>query len=190
MTKKLYIFFLTIFLLSVFSVGLVSAEDSSSTVKASPAAWRQKIQEKFELKKEQIQEKRVEIKTKLTEKVKNRISKLGDHAKTRLQRRIDRLNRITDHLEDRMAKLAEKGFDISGATAKISEARIVLDNAEIDLKAVDDKLDELLESEEPKKTFAELKEVIKIVREDLKTARTTLSEAVQSLKAQGGEDVE
>lgn len=189
MKLKLGSLILAGFLILYFST-LVFAQEATPSV--SPMNWRQKIQEKVEGRKEKTQEKKEQIKTKLTERARNRVRNIYGRVRNRLQNRIERLEKIANRIKNRFLFFAEKGQDNTEPNANIAEAEEAIASAKNDLGIVDEKLEELLNSDEPKTALAELKTAVQTVRKDLSTARQALSKAVNSLvrQNQGGQDVE
>ena len=189
MKRKFCSLIILIFLMAYFSTPVFAQEATSSV---SPMNWRQKLQEKIEVRKEKITERKEQIKTKLTKKAGNRVRNIYGRVRNRLQNRIERLEKITNRIKNRFLFFEEKGKDTTEARVKIAEAEEAIISAKNDLGIVDEKLEELLSSDEPKTALAELKTAVQTVRKDLSTARQALSKAVNSLvrQNQGGQNVE
>jgi len=199
MERKLYSFLIVLFILFSSNICL-AAEEAAEVVAASPTtSWQQRwlqraegAKEKVEQRnqegnevreqrKEKIEERRAKIKANITEKVRKRIKNITNRIKSQLQKRINRLEKIAARIQDRFSFFKEKGRDTTEAETKLTEARTAIVRAQTDLNAVEPKLNELLEDENPRSILPELKEAVKKVRKDLALARQALAKTVNLL---------
>lgn len=175
--KKIFLI-LTISLLLCFSS---SARANEEEGQSSPSTWREKIEEKIQLRQENTAEHKEEVKAKLTERARNRIRNIYSRIKDHSENRIERLEKIRERIEERIPFFQEKGRDTSEALAKLAEAKTLIGTTRNDLESVDLVLEGLLEAEDPRLVFNELKDAVHTVRKDIAAARQALAAAVNTL---------
>lgn len=196
MKKKIFflILMMTLFFSDPGSVWAENTTESPGPV-ASPVSLKERLKQKFELRKQNIEESKQQVQAKLTERVRNRVQTVAQNIITRLERRIDGLETYAARLEELAVKFETRGADVTETREKINEAKDYLNTARIDLGIVESQLDQLLESEDPRSDYKELKLAVQKVRDDLHAVRKALAEAVSLLKVQkgqleGGENVD
>lgn len=172
MKKKLFSLFLIVFLL--FLPIVVLAEEDAATVESSPGSLRRRL----ETQRAEMLQQKAKVQVKLSEKAQNRIRNNYGKIRHKLQSRIERLEKFVLRIEERFVHFEEKGRDTAMAKAKLEEAKSSMEIAKTDLISADAKLEEVLSSDDPKSLRSELHQAIKLVRDDIKTARQTLSRAV------------
>ena len=138
---------------------------------------RQKIEEKKEGLKQRLDEKRKEI-----------IKKFWSNMKGRLTAAINRLEKLADKIEDRIAKFEDltekqgKERDYSKAKAKLASAREEIELAKATLRETDLAVNELFESADPKEMFTEVRRLAKSIIEHVRLTHIILIEAVTMVR--------
>jgi hypothetical protein len=172
MKRNIKILLIVLFL----SFFLTDSVLAARPMEATPGAWREKVKEKIEQRKE-------EVRLKLNERSRNRVQNIYGRVRNRLEKRIQRLEKLAERIEEKAVNRQQEGFqDVSIALAKVEETRGYLAQAEVDLQSADDKLAELLVAEEPKMQFSALKEELFTVRKSISSARQALVGSVKYLK--------
>lgn len=134
--------------------------------------------------KTQITQKRATREAQLTENRKLRIRTFYNTLAKRLNAAIGRLERLTDRIESRVAKIKENNedLDLKKVEADLLAAKSLLANAEAELNAATENLDTVLESNNPKEAFEIIKSVIQGVRKDLVDVHRLLVKLIGDIK--------
>jgi len=146
-------------------------------------------EEKEEIKKEaaekkvELQEKREENKKRLEERRREIIKAYMERILTRLNAAIERLEKIGDRLSSRLDKLEEKGVDVSAARALLENARQANNNAKEDLVLIKNSLDAVLEGDNPKTAFEDVRALLEEAKTSVREAHKALVEAIKTAKA-------
>jgi len=196
MKQKIFSFILAVALLS-FSLSLVWAQEAEKTDTnvASPTTWQEKIKQKIETRKENLEQHQEQVKVQLSERTRNRVQTATQNMMRRLERRIERLGDHALRLQELTDRFETRGADVADTRVKISEAEAYLDMASTDLDNIEANLDQVLQSQDPRSDFEDLRIASQTARDDLHASRKALVEAVSLLKVQkgqleGGENVE
>ncbi len=123
-----------------------------------------------------------EIKAKLTEKRQRLIRQFFTRMVKRLEAAITRLEKLISRIESRLAKLESQGEDVSKIKTEIEDAKTKLTGTKADLEEAKTKLETVLESEDPKAAFAEVKNLIKGVKTQLIGVHRILVHVIGEIK--------
>lgn len=166
-------------------------EDRKATIqqnvdarKAEIETKKAEIQQRIDTRKAEIEQKKEDIKQKLSERRQQVITAYGERMEKRLYAALDRLSKLADRIDSRVAKLDPKKFDTTTATNKIAEARAQIEILKTEIAALSTSLEEVTVSDDPQSTFAATKTDIEAVKNKIKAVHTLLVEAVASLRAQ------
>lgn len=185
-------------LLAVFSVPSYAAT-------ASPSSGIQAVQERVQARKETLQERieqhRLEIQNRVEER-KERLASRASEVRRRLTERrreiirrhfrrmmlrfkaaIARLERIASRIESRLTKMEDGGIDVSSLKVDLIAGREDLAVAEGLLEDLEDKVEEALESEDPKAEFEVIKDTVVEARDLLKSVHQQLVAIISQMKA-------
>jgi len=166
----------------------VSAE-GTSTIKT----LRGELQDKRQEVRTELQQKRGEIKTSISqerEKIKaervqfvnERVGKLVDQMIKRFNTALERLVKIADRVDSRIAKVKANGKDTSLAEKSVSDARAKIEQAKTDIAKIPGLINEAVATTTPKERFSGLRELANTIRGELESARTSLKKAVKILR--------
>ena len=98
---------------------------------------------------------------------------------------IDRVDSRITKLEE---KFVDKGLDLSNSKRLLEVARSEVVSARADVSAVEGAVAGALNTDNPKESFAKVRELIKSATESVKSAHRALIEAVKEVKASVGSD--
>jgi len=134
-------------------------------------------------RKENIQEKREEKKEKLSSRKKLLIRAFYGRMITRFEAALNRQEKLADRIQSRLDKFATAGKNVSSQRKKLDDVRILIKESRDMISSVRQKFEDLLNSDDPKTSFEEVR---KMIREDLvgkiKRIHGLLVEIINSLK--------
>jgi len=199
MARKILVFLL----ISAFSAGLLAgtfalAEETDSSSATGTRQNRlqnvkdraQNLREKAQEKRENLQEKAAERKAKLEGRRVQNIRKFFSKMGRRLEAALGRLENITERIASRIKKFEERGANVTEAKTSLEEARARIAEAKAAFEDAKSKLEGVLNSDDPKVAFKEVREgLVKGVAEKIKAAHQALVAAIRALKGTGlGDD--
>lgn len=136
---------------------------------------RNEIQERNELRTSNMEQKREEVRNRLTEVRKERILKNYEIINTRITAAIERLETLIERIEERVAIIAtEEGVDVSEINSKISEAKALLLEAQVDLEAVMASKEDSLDTDDPLDSYEVMRSEIEDIKSTLKQVHSIL----------------
>jgi len=164
-----FILFLSLFFLAVSPVRAITA---------TPASERQ------EKRIEKLQDRVASIEAKLNVSKKEIIRNHFLRMTKRLEAAINRLNRLITRIESRIAKIEANNEDINTEPIKkdIQKAKDKLLLATNKLNEAKIKIDDVLQSNTPKETFAEVKNMIQEIKKDLVEVHRLLVKVIGNIK--------
>jgi hypothetical protein len=149
---------------------------------------REEKEKEFEERKLEIEKrveerkatKEAEVKEKRVERIKHYWELLGK----RILATIERLEKLTKRIESRVAKIKETDpeADVSVIEGDLQEAKGLLADAKAKYDEATDALEGLLESEEPKGAFEQVREDIKDIKDLLTEAHRILVHTIGDIK--------
>jgi len=159
---------------------------------------RQEIRDRLEERKIEISEKKEEIKSRLEErkadlkdKAVERIRAYIDRTQNRFEAAIDRLEHISERILSRIEKLEEKELDMTNSRALLGTAENDLLTAREAVNLFVNEAYTALENEDdPRATFATIREILNDAKNSLKDAHASLVDAIISIKSLGNEGEE
>lgn len=185
-------YFFAVFALAfVFTTGVVYAENSTL---GDIRDQRQEKKSELIEKKQEVKEKKQEVRQTVKDKEASRRAEINQKAKEAVLKRLGniskhlnaylkRLDKIASKIENRVAKLKEKGVDTSKAEKELAEARVLGEAAKVAVdKAVGD-IGSIPESADIKTLLEGIKSSIKSAKDALFAYHKGLVEAVRELKA-------
>lgn len=140
------------------------------------------LQTNTEERRAEVQAKRVERRAQLQERAQERITNLAANLSNRIEAAITRLQNIIDRLHSRIEKLKDLGVDTTEAEVILDSAQLSIDAAIAEISDIDERVAEVVGSEDVKTAWAETKAIYRNVSDQLKTARTELQATVAALK--------
>lgn len=145
---------------------------------------RQNVIEKREIIREKIQERQATLAARLAEKNKERIRNFFGRMTKRFQAAINRLERLISRIESRLSKIEseDKNIDTTGIREDVDEAKDKLAEASAALSEANTSLEDILTSDNPGETFAELRELLKGIKEQLKEVHQILVHVIGDIK--------
>ena len=155
----------------------------SNRVEATNA---QEGQDRREVIKNQTQEKIATRASRLNEARKNIIRNRFRKMMRRLSAALVRLERITNRIESRIEKLEEKNknMELDNAKTKIETVKQKIDETGYNLiPQAGEKFEEVVEGENPKEIFSEVRELIKETKQEIIEIHQLLVDIIRSIKA-------
>ncbi|MCJ7804215.1 hypothetical protein MUP35_00570 [Patescibacteria group bacterium] len=134
--------------------------------------------------REEIREKTATVQAFLSERKQEIVRNHFSRVVRRLTAAIDRLNRLINRLESRLAKVEQEDKNINTTLIKkdLASAKEKLDQAGIQLENVKTKMNEIIESKTPKEGFVEVKEMVGEIRESLVGVHQILVKIIGDIK--------
>ena len=134
--------------------------------------------------KEKIQERVATIEARLGARKKEIIRNYFTIMTRRSEAAIDRLNRLITRIESRIAKVEANNEDINTEPIKkdVQKAKDKLLLATNKLNEAKIKIDDVLQSNTPKETFAEVKNMIQEIKKDLVEVHRLLVKVIGDIK--------
>jgi len=141
----------------------------------------------FEQKKEDRMEKRDDRKESRRVEAESRIGKHIEWMTKRFNGTIERLEKITARIESRIIKLKAEGKTTVEAENHVALAKAEIASAKTGIAKISLTLSSALEKEKLNGSFEEMRNLVKSIRDDLKTAHAELVKAITSIKGLRGE---
>lgn len=113
---------------------------------------------------------------------KKNIQKYFTQMTSRLETLISRLDLLIARIESRITKLESTGQSLTEQKTQITEAKTKLNKAKTDLTLAKTKLEEILTGENPKKSFAETRDLIKDSKTQLQEVHKILVHLIGDIK--------
>jgi methyl-accepting chemotaxis protein len=167
------------------SLFFLTVSPAMAVTQSTGAGNRQIIgQEIQQQTKERIQERVATIEAKLNVRKKEIIRNHFLRMTKRLEAAINRLNRLITRIESRIAKIEANNEDINTEPIKkdIQKAKDKLLLATNKLNEAKIKIDDVLQSNTPKETFAEVKNMIQEIKKDLVEVHRLLVKVIGNIK--------
>ena len=124
-------------------------------------------------------------------KVQERDQEQEQRLKEKMQHRLERLiktqKRLADRIGKRLDKAAANGKDVTALRAKLNDARVLIAQAETELKNATQKIKDLIASGvDPKDILKQAKELNQKVLKAIRAAHEALVDIITSTKGLGG----
>lgn len=172
--KKFTVGLLSLIILLLFpTLVFAQTDDSGTTI-------REELRSRAEERREMVEQRRLELMQKIEEKKATREARLTEvrqqrirlfwgRLKRRLLAAMDRLERLIERIESRLTKFEEANPDLDTASIhnELDEAKEMLEVARTECEAADATIDEILESEDPKAAFEEIREAVMTIKMQL-----------------------
>ncbi|MBL7036894.1 hypothetical protein ISR94_03625 [Candidatus Microgenomates bacterium] len=134
--------------------------------------------------RQKTETKREEVQVKLSASRRERIRSFSGKMVTRIEALIERLGNLIARMEARIVKINEGESDINTtqAASDIAEAKVLLASASTSLTDMSAAMDSVLESDDPKNAFIEVRTILKDIKADLKEIHRLLVHSIGELK--------
>ncbi len=132
-------------------------------------------------------ERRAELMGKLSAQRKEIINRFAERMFGRIAAAIERLKKLGDRIEERIAKLKEKGMNTTKAESLLASARTEITNAETHLGMAKTAAQGAMESGTPKEAFAAVRTHVVEARDAAKKAHKALVDSIIALKGRSGD---
>jgi hypothetical protein len=119
----------------------------------------------------------------LSERTQTRIVNLAANISNRFDGLIDRLEQISERLQQRIEKQRADGYDVSVAEAALVRAGAALAIAKDELAAIDEAVHDAVRSTDPKGAWPAVRQTFIRARDAIKTAHAELRVTISALKA-------
>lgn len=134
--------------------------------------------------REQIQERQATKAARLAERKRERIRLYFGRLTTRLQAAISRLERLISRIESRLSKIEEDNEDIDTAVVRkdLDTAKDKLASTSAALSQAKTSLEDILTANEPKEAFAEIRDLIQGIKQELIEVHRILVHVIGDIK--------
>ncbi len=146
----------------------IEAQENREELRASTTEARAAIKE--------------ERRTMLAERSQTRITNLAANISNRIDAAVGRLGQIIERMEARMDLLDEQEVDTTAARVALETAREAVEDAAEAVTGIDEKIEEVIGSEDPREAWEVVRTVYGEVKESLQTAQNALRESLSLLK--------
>lgn len=130
--------------------------------------------------REKIQEKKQEVKNAISEAKQEKIQSVYETLKNGLEKRHTTLLKIKDKIQARIDK-NPMNKDVTAAKTELAKFATAESKYQTDLAALEVKFTELKSSTKAKELFKDLKDSVKLVRDDLNAIKKVLTDTVNVL---------
>lgn len=188
--KYLQAAILIIFLLVIGTHQAAAKEERARF--ASPAAVKERMEERREEAKERFAAVRDERKRVSLERIQNALENINERRTNHFTRVLERLSSILDKLVSRSDKLKAEGKDVSTVETQVSEARTAIKTAQdaVNLQISKDYIivisDEATARENVGSIFKNLQEELRAVGDLVRQARTAVADVYRALAQVAG----
>lgn len=161
----------------------------------APSEKRIEIQQRLEEKNLLLQQKREELQTnreerkasqaaRLTERRRTIVQSQYQHMGLRIEAMINRLNILITRIESRVSQLEQEDGDLDTSliTADLEQAKLLTDEASANLVTVGDSLGVLLDSDDPRAVFKDVKLDVVEIKNNLKEVHRLLVKVIGDIK--------
>mgnify|MGYP001234097191 CR=1 FL=1 len=131
-----------------------------------------------EARKQRLADRKAAMNDRAQERVGNMINNLHE----RLATVTDKIANVINRVNSRLATLQERGVDVSEAEAEVAIATEAIESATLNLSTLRLLASDLAGSENPREALAEVKEVARLVHNDLREAREAIRRALAAMK--------
>jgi Mg2+ and Co2+ transporter CorA len=166
MIKKIGV--LLVLSLFFISTAALAQGGSSTTTREQKAADREENREAFKTEKRGAAE----------ERIKAHVDAMID----RFTKAIEWLEKVTQRIESRIAKLKGEGADTSVSEKHVTDAKAQIVKAKEAIAKLPAAVDEALENTTLRGAFAEVRTLVKDARDAIKSAHNLLVQAIRNLK--------
>lgn len=149
-------------------------------------ASRETLRQRIEERKDELLQKADEQRAALNEQKKQALRRYFENMRRRLDVLTRNLERFASRIETLINKFEEKGKDVTAARIKLAEARTeILDVADAKELLVDS-FETMLETENPREAFADVREAVQNLKRELREAHLALVQVLRELKGASG----
>ncbi|KKW36074.1 MAG: hypothetical protein UY81_C0033G0001, partial [Candidatus Giovannonibacteria bacterium GW2011_GWA2_53_7] len=155
----------------------------------------EKMNERMDAAKERMSERRDEVKTRMLEKKSEILKRMAKQSIVRLRAAVERLSKLANRLEARIAKIKEKGVDTTKATSLLAIARTqitgattAINEAEASIPAAATQADRSASDTTNLAPGKAVREALHKAEVALKAAHKALVDAIVALKASAPKD--
>lgn len=145
--------------------------------------FNENVQQRNQEAKQIMEEKKQEIMGRLDAQKKDRVKRQTDKIVLNFENALKKIEEISQKVQARIETMEERGVDLTEAKNLISETFIKIEEARISISEMKNAFLSALDSETPRETFAQTKEVAKISKEKIKEAHQSLIKVINAIKA-------
>jgi DNA repair exonuclease SbcCD ATPase subunit len=143
---------------------------------------RAQLQARLTELKQQMQDRKDQLKARLSDALQARLGTHIDTVGARMDSAIERLTQIADRIGTRIDSLQGEGADVADAGTALDDAYSLIDAARGDVTDFKTVAADVLASEDPKARMSDVRDAADLVKASLKAARSSLSDALKSIK--------
>jgi exonuclease VII small subunit len=163
-----------------------SASVTASTSSTTPKGPRGEIKNKIEDVRSSVQTKREEVRTTLLARLGERLKKHIDQMIRKFNAAVERLEKLTQRIESRIAKLKAEGQNTTEAEGLVAQAKVQISLAKTDIAnlpgAIESALSTTAPSTTPKILLREAQSLVEKIRKELTEAHSLLVKAITKIK--------
>lgn len=151
------------------------AQTKRKALIADTQSRREDFKNKIQLRVDELKKHFGEVRAK-------RIEQFFDNMVEKMENAVDQLNKSDDRTSRYLDKLSARGKDVGVYEANLDAARLKIVEAQTALENAKTKFSDMALSANPKEKFKEVKNLIQIAVQKIKSAHKSLIEVVRSVK--------
>jgi len=190
MMKKLFKILFPFFFLFLIISPILARQDRPATPSATHPRYekleeaRERVRERKETIRLEIQERRATRAARLAERRKERIRVFFTRLKRRMQAAINRLERLIARIKSRLSRIeaADEDIDTAPIRETLDGAEDKLASASAALTQAQTSLEDILDANDPKEAFTDVRDLIKEIKEQLKETHQILVHVIGDIK--------
>lgn len=161
----------------------LAQNDTATSSNQGQAQQRQEqAQQAQEERQQTITQNRETGQTPVATRIEERVRRFSDLMVARFEAVADRLTRIADRLESRIAKFKESGVDTVATEGYLADARVKIGLAKTEIGNISSALNTALSGDINADTFRQVRTIVGSAKQALKDAHAALVKVVVSLK--------
>lgn len=133
-------------------------------------------------KKDERRDKVAERRNKIEEKRADRIKEFILRAVRRLSSMVERLEKLVDRIQSKIDKFTQRGVDTKEAQNQLDSAKSKLSEVKQDIASLSGIADQVVSSDNPKESFAILREKLASIKKKLVEVHRNLSSSMGKIK--------
>jgi chromosome segregation ATPase len=183
--------------------GYARAEDGTAgEIRKDFQEKREELQSEMKDKKEalktEFKDKRENLRERFRKDISERVRKEFEMMTKRFNAAIERLDRLGDRIDSRIAKIKAAGKDTTDAEKSVSDARAKIEQAKLDIAKLPGLINQVLTTSSstasttpPTGQFKEVRNLADTIRQELKDAHKLFNDAIRKIRGlHVGEDLE
>jgi len=188
--KKIFKIILPFLFLFLIISPILARQDRPATPSSTHPRYeeleeiRERVRERKETIRMEIQERRATRAARLAERKRERIRLFFDRLTRRMQAAINRLERLIARIKSRLSRIeaADEDIDTASIRETLDGAEDKLASASAALTQAQTSLEDILDANDPREAFTDVRDLIKEIKEQLKEVHQALVHVIGDIK--------